>query len=167
MVCFRNSCRILEQDSEPLSRNRLSIAIWLSLLIWWSIYCYRTSHDDLTWRNRRDHWMIRNGETRWSWAEGIYYRKSCDHHHTQDMPRVYQRYDRNIPRLWSEHIHDMTRTYPRYDLGILRIGSGWIYKDAHFMYLGFGSSRLLQSQNWLTTSVNKYWLHSSSLLIST
>ena len=129
--------------------------------------CYRTSHDDFTWWDRRDHWMIGNKEVHWSWAEGIYYRKSHDHHHTQDMPRVYQRYDQNIPRLWSKHIHNITRTYLRYDLGIPRIGSGWIYKDAHFMYLGFSSSWLLQSQSWLTTSVNKHWLYSNSLLVST
>ena len=123
------------------------------------LICYRTSHDDLMWWDRRDHWMIRNEEVCWSWAEGICYRKSHDHHHTQDMPRVYWRYDWNIPRLWTEHTHNMTRIYLRYDLGIPRIGSGRIYKGAHFMYLGFGSSWLLQSI--------KHWLHSSSLLIST
>ena len=54
----------------------------------------------------------------------------------------------------------MTRTYPRYDLRIPRIGSGWIYKDAHFMYLGFGSSRLFWSiKRWLHFLV----LYSSAL----
>ena len=94
--------------------------------------CYRTSHDNLTWQDQRDHWMIRNKEDLLiNWRKYNY----------RDItwPLSYPGYTKSIPKIWSEHTHNMTRIYPRYDLGILRIGSGWIYKNTHFMYLEFSS----------------------------